>query len=96
MEVNQTDESCMNCFMKYIFCAIRNGSCISFWNANWLGQQSLASKFPDLFHVAVNQGGSIKEMWEWLDNEWCWVIDWKEDLSPEFDFIMGRIIESVG
>lgn len=47
----------------------------SFWGDLWVGDQHLKLRFPRLFHLCRNQGGSVRDMGRWLDGKWVW--DWE-------------------
>jgi len=44
--------------------SVGNGNKTIFWKDRWLGNWSLAEKFPDLFDLVIHQDRTITDMWE--------------------------------
>lgn len=41
--------------MQMLTCRLGDGESIPFWSAKWLGQISLASRFPNLYQVCITK-----------------------------------------
>ena len=44
-----------------------DGRRIRFWNDIWFGEQSLASRFPRLFGLAIDEGAVVADYLERVD-----------------------------
>ena len=56
-----------------------DGKNTRFWKDTWLGHESLANKYPRLFHISNQQDGVVAR-WgggAWLMAPWYGVCRWK-------------------
>lgn len=55
------------------------GDCaqIRFWGDRWVGEDSLASNYPRLYHVSNNEQATLKEMGIWENDNWIWELEWR-------------------
>lgn len=51
------------------------GDAARFWVDRWLGEESLASKYPRLFSISNYKFEKVYNMGEWVEEAWIWKID---------------------
>ncbi|XP_057811569.1 uncharacterized protein LOC131025797 [Salvia miltiorrhiza] len=79
-------------FRENLEMQIGEGDTILFWHHCWTGERSLSEMFPRLYHLSNNQGGYIKSMGKWVEDEWEWRLTWnRELLERELDQINNLI-----
>lgn len=66
--VDSTDKR----FAGYVLCKFNDGEGTTFWHANWLGNQSLAVSFPQIYIKAINGGCFVAENGSWIKHSWSW------------------------
>jgi hypothetical protein len=74
------------------------GNNTKFWMDEWVGDQSLASRFPRLYGISEQQGSRVMEMGGRVDGVWRWDLKWRRDffvweetLVRELEDMIGRI-----
>ncbi|XP_058725826.1 uncharacterized protein LOC131597131 [Vicia villosa] len=72
--MNIGDSSSAVGFTRNISIRIGDGSKVPFWSRRWLGRNALSCEFPNLFQVLDCEVKSVKEMGEWVNNQWKWRI----------------------
>jgi hypothetical protein len=67
----------------------------SFWQEAWVGNQSLAARFPRLFSVSMQQQGMISQMGRMEASSWQWNLFWRREFFewevPMFQELLGLI-----
>ncbi|XP_058726375.1 uncharacterized protein LOC131597715 [Vicia villosa] len=56
----------------FIQCEVKKGTHIPFWFGNWIGDQILSIKFPDLFDISINKLCTVTDVFYWEDNGTVW------------------------
>ncbi|MCH85694.1 LINE-1 reverse transcriptase like [Trifolium medium] len=56
-----------------------NGNMTCFWNDTWVGDQSLAQRFPRLFSISVQQHQKVSHMGRLEDVGWRWELSWRRE-----------------
>jgi hypothetical protein len=58
---------------------VGNGQLTSFWHEVWVGNQSLATRFPRLFSVSEQQQWKISQMGRIVVTGWRWDLVWRRE-----------------
>ncbi|GKV50269.1 hypothetical protein SLEP1_g56981 [Rubroshorea leprosula] len=53
------------------------GNSVKFWEDVWIGDESLANKFPRLFLNSLGKSKSISQMGFWSNGSWNWSLEWR-------------------
>ncbi|XP_058775849.1 uncharacterized protein LOC131650136 [Vicia villosa] len=61
-------------FSDVVICRVKNGTKTAFWFSKWIGNQSLAEAFPELYGLAANQFMTVAEAGRWQDDVWQWEV----------------------
>jgi hypothetical protein len=56
---------------------VGNGRNTSFWKEVWLGESSLASRFPRLFGISNQSEAVVSEVGRWENGVWRWRLEWR-------------------
>ncbi|GKV25499.1 hypothetical protein SLEP1_g34934 [Rubroshorea leprosula] len=59
------------------------GNSVKFWEDIWIGDESLAQKFPRLFLNSLGRSKSISQMGFWNNETWNWSLEWRR---PNFSW----------
>ncbi|GKV44750.1 hypothetical protein SLEP1_g51909 [Rubroshorea leprosula] len=59
------------------------GNSVKFWEDVWIGDESLANKFPRLFLNSLGRTKSISQMGFWSNGSWNWSLEWRR---PNFSW----------
>ncbi|GKV01589.1 hypothetical protein SLEP1_g14135 [Rubroshorea leprosula] len=59
------------------------GNSVKFWEDVWIGDESLANKFPRLFLNSLDREKSIAQMGFWSNGSWSWSLEWRR---PNFSW----------
>jgi hypothetical protein len=59
---------------------IGNGNSTSFWNEQWIGDQSLRQRFPRLFGISTQKDEVISKLGRIIDGRWHWELLWRRNL----------------
>jgi hypothetical protein len=75
---------------------VGRGDLTSFWDENWVGEQTLRMKFPQLYGISDQKHGRINDMGRLIDGRWQWELlwrrnrfQWEEDQFREFSEIIA-------
>lgn len=61
MSLQITPHYYCNWFAYNICCKLGNGKLIGFWKFKWLGNETLSSIFPLIYHIAANLDAKITD-----------------------------------
>jgi hypothetical protein len=67
-------------FNRAIGKRVGNGNLTSFWNEQWIGNQSLRQRFPRLFGISMQKNEMIQKMGRLIDGRWQWELQWRRNL----------------
>lgn len=56
-------------FWENVSRELGDGRETNFWTDVWIGENSLISKFPRLYHLSLNRSAWVSEMGRWDQNE---------------------------
>ncbi|GKV01533.1 hypothetical protein SLEP1_g14082 [Rubroshorea leprosula] len=59
------------------------GNSVKFWEDVWIGDESLANKFPRLLLNSLGRAKSISQMGFWSNGSWSWSLEWRR---PNFSW----------
>ncbi|GKU96700.1 hypothetical protein SLEP1_g9907 [Rubroshorea leprosula] len=63
-----------------IRCELDKGNQVQFWTDKWLGQESLADKYPRLFMLSTGKEARVCQMGTWMEDSWSWRFNWRRNL----------------
>ncbi|GAU35216.1 hypothetical protein TSUD_204920 [Trifolium subterraneum] len=67
-------------FQRGVTKKVGNGRLTSFWCDPWLGGTPLRTQFQRLFQVSTQVTSTVREMGNWVDDQWVWDLKWRRDL----------------
>lgn len=67
-------------FDRQIRWKIGEGNQAKFWLDSWLGEETLASKFPRLFIISNQQNELLGNVGQWKEGEWEWTLSWRQNM----------------
>jgi len=71
---------------------VGNGGRINFWHDSWLGEEPLASSFPEIFMNSEQKEEIIGNMGVWGGDMWRWELLWR---LPWFEWKMLMYINVI-
>lgn len=78
--------------MENIKYGVRLGDIIHFWLDRWVGDNTLAVQFLDLFRCAKENEGYILTHFEWLGNPIIWCPDFSRSLMEQEEAQFIRLL----
>jgi hypothetical protein len=59
---------------------LNNGASMLFWSHQWIGNATLAVKFPRLFSLSLQREGVVRDMYEVNGDNLQWSFNWRRRL----------------
>ena len=69
----------VNWFSSRVEQKVVNGRGASFWNDRWIGEQSLAITFPQLFSLSLQKDAKVGDLWHLHNGVVSWNFNWRRD-----------------
>ncbi|PNY13366.1 ribonuclease H [Trifolium pratense] len=69
-----------------------NGGNTSFWNDIWCESSTSREAFPRLFHISLQPQVTIKEMGEWVNDSWRWLLEWRRAFFVWEESLYGQLM----
>jgi hypothetical protein len=69
-----------NWFNSAIGKRVGSGNLTSFWNEQWIGDQSLRQRFPRLFGISMQKEEVISNLGSLIEGRWQWELLWRRNL----------------
>jgi len=64
-------------FDKSFEWGVGEGKKVKFWEDKWVGEETLASRFPRLYLLSDCKDRVIGEVGHWEENVWIWDLTWR-------------------
>ncbi|GAU42698.1 hypothetical protein TSUD_43080 [Trifolium subterraneum] len=66
-------------FEQGVYKVLGNGNMTRFWVDTWVGEQPLASRFPRLFSISLQQQENVNQLGTMVANCWRWALTWRRN-----------------
>lgn len=70
LDINTDND--IQCFSNHVSCMLKDGCRITFWQSNWLANQSLNDSFPEIFCMAEDPFINVADAGTWEEGVWNW------------------------
>ncbi|GKV34650.1 hypothetical protein SLEP1_g43008 [Rubroshorea leprosula] len=67
------------------------GISVKFWEDVWIGDETLANKFPRLFLNSLGRTKSISQMGFWSNGSWNWSLEWRRPILSWEEHSMAEL-----
>jgi hypothetical protein len=79
-------------FANGVYKVMGNGNGTRFWSDVWAGGQLLATRFPRLFSISLQQQSSVSQMRLMKDVGWRWVWNWRRELFEWEEVLLNQLM----